>query len=85
MLASSKLAIKLANRSPAAPRTLIPAARDFAVKRPEFTMAAGMTALQDIVSTTSGVIRIHILLSCPPGHTRNQSISIRLIRNVSAY
>lgn len=43
------LAIELANRSPADPRTLIRAARDFAVKRPDFAMASGMTALHGIM------------------------------------
>lgn len=44
-----ELAIELANRSPADPKTLIRAARDFAVKRPDFALAAGMTALNGIV------------------------------------
>ena len=43
------MAIELANRSQADPRTLIRAARDFAVKRPDFAMAAGMTALTGIM------------------------------------
>jgi hypothetical protein len=43
------LAIELANRSPADPRTLIRAARDFAVTQPDFAMAAGMTALNCIM------------------------------------
>jgi len=43
-----ELAIELANRSPADPRTLIRAARDYAVERPEFALAAGMTALRGI-------------------------------------
>lgn len=43
-----ELAIELANRSPADPKTLIRAARDFAVEQPEFAMAAGMTALRGI-------------------------------------
>lgn len=43
-----ELAIELANRSPSDPRTLIRAARDFAVDRPEFALAAGMTALRGI-------------------------------------
>lgn len=38
------------NRSPADPRTLIRAARDFAVERPEFALAAGMTALRGIAN-----------------------------------
>mgnify|MGYP003611254761 CR=1 FL=1 len=44
-----ELAIELANRNPADPRTLIRAARDFAVKRPDFAMAAAMTTLKDIM------------------------------------
>lgn len=44
------LAIELANRSPSDPRTLIRAARDFAVERPEFALAAGMTALRGMAS-----------------------------------
>ena len=44
-----ELAIELANRSPADPKTLIRAARDFAVKRPDFAMAAGMCALTGIM------------------------------------
>lgn len=40
-----ELAIGLANRSPSDPRTLIRAAREFAVERPEFALAAGMAAL----------------------------------------
>ncbi|MBZ2206515.1 hypothetical protein [Massilia soli] len=43
-----ELAIELANRSPSDPRTLIRASRDFAVERPEFALAAGMTALRGI-------------------------------------
>lgn len=43
-------AIKLANRSPSDPRTLIRAARDFAVERPEFALAAGMTGLRGIAN-----------------------------------
>ena len=53
-----ELAIELANRSPSDPRTLIRAARDFAVERPEFALAAGMTALRGIANgwaTTSRV------------------------------
>lgn len=42
------LAIELAERSPADPRTLIRAARDFALKQPEFAMAAGVAALRGI-------------------------------------
>lgn len=45
-----ELAIELANRSPADPRTLIRAAWDFAVERPEFALAAGMTALRGIAN-----------------------------------
>ena len=43
-----ELAIELANRSPSDPRTLIRAARDFSLERPEFALAAGMTALRGI-------------------------------------
>jgi hypothetical protein len=43
-----ELAIELANRSPADPRTLIRAAKDHAAERPEFALAAGMTALRGI-------------------------------------
>lgn len=45
-----ELAIELANRSSSDPRTLIRAARDFAVERPEFALAAGMTALRGIAN-----------------------------------
>lgn len=45
-----EVAIELANRSPSDPRTLIRAARDFAVERPEFALAAGMTALRGIAN-----------------------------------
>lgn len=45
-----ELAIELANRSLSDPRTLIRAARDFAVERPEFALSAGMTALRGIAS-----------------------------------
>lgn len=45
-----ELAIELANRSPSDPRTLIRAARDFAVERPEFALAAGITALRGIAN-----------------------------------
>jgi hypothetical protein len=45
-----ELAIELTNRSPSDPRTLIRAAKDFAVDRPEFALAAGMTALRGIAS-----------------------------------
>jgi hypothetical protein len=45
-----ELAIELANRSPADPRTLIRAARDYAVERPEFALAAGMTGLRGIAN-----------------------------------
>lgn len=44
------LAIELANRSPSDPRTLIRAAKDFAVERLEFAMATGMTALRGIAN-----------------------------------
>jgi hypothetical protein len=40
-----EVAMELARRSPTDPRTLTRAARDFAVKRPEFAMAAGLCAL----------------------------------------
>ncbi len=43
-----ELAIELANWSPSDPRTLIRAARDFSLERPEFALAAGMTALRGI-------------------------------------
>lgn len=43
-------AIELANRSPSDPRTLVRAARDFTVERPEFALAAGMTALRGIAN-----------------------------------
>jgi hypothetical protein len=39
------VAIELARRSPTDPRTLTRAARDFAIKRPEFALAAGLAAL----------------------------------------
>jgi hypothetical protein len=39
------VAIELAKRSPTDPRTLTRAARDFASKRPEFAVDAGLTAL----------------------------------------
>lgn len=45
-----ELAIELANRSRSDPRTLIRAARDFAHERPQFALAAGMTALQGIAN-----------------------------------
>lgn len=41
-------AIKLANKSPTDPRTLIRAAKDYAAKRPAFSMAAGMIGLRYI-------------------------------------
>ena len=44
------LAIELANRNPSDPRTLIRAARDYAVEQPEFALAAGMTALRGIAN-----------------------------------
>ena len=43
-----ELAIELANRSPSDPKTLIRAARDFAVEQLELALAAGMTALRGI-------------------------------------
>jgi hypothetical protein len=42
-------AIRLANRTPADPRTLTRAARDFADKRPEFALEAGLAALRWLV------------------------------------
>lgn len=45
-----ELAIELANASPSDPRTLMRAARDFTVERPEFALAAGMTALRGIAN-----------------------------------
>lgn len=42
------LAIELANRSAADPRTLVRAARDYAAEQPVFAMAAGMTGLRGI-------------------------------------
>jgi hypothetical protein len=42
------LAIELANQSPSDPRTLIYAARQYSAERPEFALAAGMTALRGI-------------------------------------
>jgi len=45
-----ELAIELANRSPADPRTLTRAARDHAVGRPEFALAAGLTARRGIAN-----------------------------------
>lgn len=45
-----ELAIELANRSPSDPRTLTRAARDYAVERPEFALAAGLTALRGIAN-----------------------------------
>jgi hypothetical protein len=44
-----ELAIELANRSPTDPRTLTRAARDYALERADFAMAAGMTGLRYIV------------------------------------
>jgi hypothetical protein len=44
------MAIELANQSPSDPRTLIRAARDYAVERPEFALAAGMTGLRGIAN-----------------------------------
>jgi hypothetical protein len=43
-----EVAIELANRSPSDPRTLIRAARGYVAERPEFALAAGMTALRGI-------------------------------------
>lgn len=43
-----ELAIELAKRSPADPRTLIRAARDFANEQPKFALAAALTALRGI-------------------------------------
>ena len=40
------LAIELVTRSPADPRTLVRAARDFAAIRPDFAIASGMAALR---------------------------------------
>lgn len=45
-----ELAIELASRSPSDPRTLIRAAKDYAVERPEFALAARMTALRRIAN-----------------------------------
>lgn len=45
-----ELAIELANRSRSDPRTLIRAAKDFAMERPDFALAAGMTALRGIAN-----------------------------------
>ena len=45
-----ELAIKLANQSLSDPRTLIRAARDFAVERPEFALAAGMRGLRGLAN-----------------------------------
>jgi hypothetical protein len=42
------VAIELANQSPTDPRTLIRAARDYAVEQPAFAVAAGMAALRHI-------------------------------------
>jgi hypothetical protein len=44
-----KGAIRLANRTPSDPRTLTRAARDFADKRPEFALEAGLAALRWLV------------------------------------
>ncbi|MEQ1916781.1 MAG: hypothetical protein ABL856_08665, partial [Gallionella sp.] len=43
-------AIELVNNSPADPRTLIRAARDYADKQPAFALAAGLTALRWIAA-----------------------------------
>lgn len=45
-----ELAIELANRSPSDPRMLIRAAKDYAVERPEFALAARMTSLRRIAN-----------------------------------
>lgn len=46
-----ELAIELANKSPSAPpRTLTRAAQDFAMERPDFAIAAGMTAVRGIAN-----------------------------------
>lgn len=45
-----ELAIEVANRSPSDPRTPIRVARDYAVERPGFALAAGMTALRGIAN-----------------------------------
>jgi len=45
-----ELAIELANQSPSDPRTLARAARDYAVKRPEFALAAGLTTIRGIAN-----------------------------------
>lgn len=45
-----ELAIELANRSPSGPQTLLRAARDYAAERPQFALAAGMTALRGIAN-----------------------------------
>lgn len=45
-----ELAIELAHRSPADPRTLIRASRDFALERPAFALAAGMSGLHGIAN-----------------------------------
>ncbi|RLE22638.1 MAG: hypothetical protein DRJ65_13465 [Acidobacteria bacterium] len=42
-------AIELANRTPCSPQTLTRAARDFAEKRPDFAIEAGMAALRWLV------------------------------------
>ena len=44
-----ELAIELVNTSPTDPRTLIRAARDYAVKQPAFALAAGMAGLRYII------------------------------------
>lgn len=44
-----ELAIELANQSPTDPRTLTRAARDYAMARADFAVAAGMTGLRYIV------------------------------------
>jgi hypothetical protein len=51
------IAIEFANRSPSDPRTLIRAARDSAVKGPEFGLAAGITALKGISNGWATILR----------------------------
>ncbi|WP_373991689.1 hypothetical protein [Duganella sp. BuS-21] len=59
------LAIELARRSPADPRTLARAARDFAEKQPEFALDAAMEALKGIAQghgydiTSTDVLEAH--------------------------
>lgn len=44
-----EFAIELVNKTPADPRTLIRAARDYATKHPAFALAAGMAGLRYII------------------------------------